>query len=75
MTKLRKHPKPVSLDREVRAAIPTREAAFHLSLSESTLRHWAASENPPIRPVRAGKKNLAWPVTALIALLQREIAA
>ena len=59
---------PVSLEHETRAAIPTHEAAFHLSRAQQTMRLWACRENGPIRPIRINGR-LAWPVSALRRLL------
>lgn len=56
------------LDREVRTAIPTSEAAAHLSRRPQTLRLWACLENGPIRPVRVHGR-LAWPVAELRRVL------
>lgn len=56
------------LDQESRAAIPTSEAAFHLSRSPQTLRLWASQENGPIQPVRVNGR-LAWPVDGLKRVL------
>jgi len=59
---------PTSLDGETRSAIPTHEAAFHLSRAEQTMRLWACQENGPIRPIRINGR-LAWPVAQLKGLL------
>jgi hypothetical protein len=56
------------LEHEPRAALPTSEAAFHLSRSPQTLRLWACQENGPIRPVRVNGR-LAWPVDGLKRVL------
>lgn len=52
---------PPPLEREVRAAIDTETAAFHLNRRPQTLRAWACSETGPIRPIRVHGR-LAWPV-------------
>jgi hypothetical protein len=59
---------PTSLDGETRSAIPTHEAAFHLSRAKQTMRLWACQENGPIRPIRINGR-LAWPVAQLKGLL------
>lgn len=59
---------PVPLAQETRAAIPTPEAAFHLSRAQQTLRLWAMRENGPIRPLRINGR-LAWPVAELKRVL------
>lgn len=56
------------LDRETRSALPTPEAAFHLSRAQQTLRLWAMRENGPIRPIRVNGR-LAWPVSELRRIL------
>jgi hypothetical protein len=58
----------VPLDREARAALPTREAALHLNRAPQTLRLWACHENGPLRPVRINGR-LAWPVAELRRVL------
>lgn len=61
--------KPVPLDSETRAALPTSEAAFHLNRAEQTLRLWAMRDGcGPIRPIRVHGR-LAWPVDAIKAAL------
>jgi hypothetical protein len=59
---------PVPLTVEVRATLPTKEAAFHLHRSQQTLRLWACQENGPIRPIRVNGR-LAWSVAAIRNLL------
>jgi hypothetical protein len=59
---------PSSLDNEIRAAIPTQEAAFHLNRTQQTMRLWACQENGPIRPLRINGR-LAWPVASIRSLL------
>lgn len=54
----------VPLDQEVRAALPTAEAAEHLSKSPATLRNWAIRDDSPIQPLRVGGR-LAWPTSAI----------
>lgn len=58
----------VPLDQELRAAVDTRTAAFHLNRAEQTLRIWACHECGPIRPVRVNCR-LAWPVAELRRVL------
>lgn len=57
-----------ALDTEVRIAVPTAEAAFHLGRKPQTLRSWACFENGPLRPIRINGR-LAWPVTQIKQLL------
>ena len=59
---------PVSLALETRTALPTHEAAFHLSRASQTLRLWAMREDGPLRPRRINGR-LAWSVADLKALL------
>jgi len=59
----------IPLDKEVRAVLPTDEAALHLNRCAQTLRRWAAFENGPVRPVRVHGR-LAWPVAELRRLVQ-----
>lgn len=58
----------VPLDRETRAALPTREAAHHLNRKPQTLRIWACLENGPLRPVRINGR-LAWSVAEIRRVL------
>lgn len=58
----------VPLDRETRTALPTAEAAAHLSRSPQTLRVWAMTDGGPIRPLRIGGR-LSWPTSELRRLL------
>lgn len=53
---------------ETRTALPTSEAAKHLSRAQQTLRIWACREDGPIRPIRINGR-LAWPVSELRRLL------
>lgn len=59
---------PVALDQELRTALPTTEAAFHLNRAEQTLRLWAMREDGPIRPLRVHGR-LAWPVAEIRRVL------
>lgn len=59
---------PVALEREVRASLPTSEAAFHLNRAQQTLRLWAMREDGPLRPTRINGR-LAWPVAELKRVL------
>ena len=61
------------LQREIRANLPTPEAAFHLNRAQQTLRLWAMRENGPVRPIRINGR-LAWPVSELRRILQIESA-
>lgn len=56
------------LEKETRAALPTPEAAWHLSRAEQTLRIWACREKGPIRPIRLNGR-LMWPVSELRRVL------
>lgn len=58
----------VPLAQEVRAVLPTAEAAAHLNRAQQTLRLWAMRENGPVRPARINGR-LAWPVAELRRLL------
>jgi hypothetical protein len=60
-----------SLDSEVRAAVPTDCAAFHLGRRPQTLRGWACREDGPLRPLRIHGR-LAWPVGELRRLVGAE---
>lgn len=64
----------VPLDREVRANLPTPEAAYHLNRAQQTLRLWAMRENGPIRPIRVNGR-LAWPVSDLRHILNVQALA
>lgn len=57
------------LDLEIRPAVPTDAAAFHLCKQPQTLRVWACLESGPIRPIRINGR-LLWSVAAIRALLQ-----
>ncbi len=56
------------LARETRAALPTPEAAWHLSRAAQTLRLWACQDTGPIRPIRLHGR-LLWPVSELRRVL------
>ena len=56
------------LAQETRAALPTSEAAAHLSRAQQTLRIWACREDGPLRPLRINGR-LAWPVAQIRKLL------
>lgn len=60
--------KPVPLSLETRSALPTCEAAFHLSRAHQTMRLWAMREDGPLRPIRINGR-LAWPVSELRRVL------
>lgn len=62
----------IPLEQELRPAIPTAEAAYHLNRKPQTLRIWACDESGPIRPLRINGR-LAWPVAAIRALLQGDV--
>ena len=57
-----------SLDEEIRTAVDTATAAYHLGRKSQTLRGWACFENGPIRPLRINGR-LAWPVKELRRVL------
>jgi len=59
---------PISIEREQRTAIPTSEAALHLSRAPQTLRMWACHQVGPLRPLRINGR-LAWPVADIKRLL------
>lgn len=59
---------PVSLAQEIRANLPTAEAAFHLDRAQQSLRLWAMREDGPVRPLRINGR-LAWPVADLKHIL------
>ncbi|WP_457325251.1 DNA-binding protein [Roseateles sp. P5_E11] len=54
----------LALELEIRVALPTKEAAFHLNRSEQTLRLWACKQCGPLLPVRINGR-LAWPVAEI----------
>ncbi|MFO1279557.1 MAG: DNA-binding protein [Burkholderiaceae bacterium] len=56
------------LAQEVRAALPTPEAAYHLNRAQQTLRLWACHEDGPLRPIRINGR-LAWKVEDLRRVL------
>lgn len=59
---------PASLEHEIRAAVDTETAAFHLNRAQQTLRIWACRENGPLRPIRISGR-LAWKTDDLRRLL------
>lgn len=59
---------PVSLAHELRAAVDTETAAFHLNRAKQTLRIWACRENGPLRPIRIAGR-LHWRTDDLRRLL------
>ena len=60
----------VPLNCEIRAAVNTATAAYHLNRQPQTLRCWASAETfpPGLRPVRCNGR-LAWPVAGIRAVL------
>jgi hypothetical protein len=52
----------IDLQYEIRSALPTADAAFHLNRKPQTLRTWACFENGPIKPVKINGR-LAWLVS------------
>jgi len=61
--------KTIALAEEMRSAINTNEAAFHLGRRPQTLRKWACYEDGPLRPIRIHGR-LAWPVAQIKELLK-----
>ena len=61
------------LEQVSRPTVPTADAAHYLNRQPQTLRAWASLETGPLRPVRICGR-LAWPVAAIRALLNGEIA-
>jgi hypothetical protein len=61
------------LEQVTRPTVPTADAAHYLNRRPQTMRAWACLENGPIRPVRIFGR-LAWPVAAIRALLNGEVA-
>ena len=59
---------PVALAQEMRTALPTAEAAYHLNRAQQTLRLWSMREDGPLRPIRINGR-LAWPVAELRRVL------
>lgn len=57
-----------ALEHEVRLAIDTATAAFHLNRRPQTLRAWASTEKGPIKPRRIAGR-LAWSVAEIRSLL------
>lgn len=58
----------IPLGDELRATLPTDEAAQHLNRKPQTLRGWACHEDGPLRPLRINGR-LAWPVAQLRQLV------
>lgn len=56
------------IDLEIRTAVDTATAAYHLNRQPQTLRIWASKENGPIRPLRVNGR-LAWPVAEIRRIL------
>jgi hypothetical protein len=56
--------KPVPLELEVRTALPTPEAAFHLTRAQQTLRMWAMRNDGPVQCFRINGR-LMWPVSEI----------
>ncbi len=54
---------------EIRSALPTSDAAFHLNRKPQTLRTWACFENGPIKPVKINGR-LAWLVSDIRNVIQ-----
>ncbi len=60
--------KPTPLELETRSALPTAEAAHHLSRANQTLRIWAMTGEGPLKPLRINGR-LAWSVADIKALV------
>lgn len=58
----------VSLDRQSRPTVSTKEAAYYLNRQPQTLHIWACKESGPIRPRRVNGR-LAWPVEEIRKLV------
>ncbi|MDH1813906.1 DNA-binding protein [Comamonas aquatica] len=61
-------PEFTPLHEVLRAALTTKEAAYHLNRSEQTLRLWACKDNGPVQCRRVNGR-LAWPTTEIKRLL------
>lgn len=62
------------LEQVTRPTVPTDAAAYYLNRQPQTLRAWACLEpRGAIKPIRVNGR-LAWPVTAIRALLSGEVA-
>jgi hypothetical protein len=61
------------LVQQVRTAIDTNEAAFHLGRKPQTLRKWACNDDGPIRPIRINGR-LSWAVDDIKNLLNGSAA-
>lgn len=61
----------ISLEEEIRATLPTKEAAFHLNRCEQTLRLWATQNTGPVKCLRINGR-LAWPVEEIKKVLRGE---
>lgn len=59
---------PVPLALEKRSALPTFEAAYHLSRAQQTLRLWAMRNDGPVKCLRINGR-LAWPVAGIKEVL------
>jgi hypothetical protein len=59
---------PIPLELEVRSALPTPEAAYHLTRAQQTLRMWAMRNDGPVKCLRVNGR-LAWPVADIKRLL------
>ncbi|MDP3191033.1 hypothetical protein [Rhodoferax sp.] len=57
------------LESVTRPTVETAAAAHYLNRRPQTLRGWACHEDGPIRPIRISGR-LAWPVSALLRVLQ-----
>ncbi len=59
---------PLPLHQEIRATLPTADAAFHLNRAQQTLRFWAIRNDGPVKALRVGGR-LAWPTAEIKALM------
>jgi hypothetical protein len=56
------------LDKEIRAALPTFEAAYHLNRAEQTLRLWAIRNDGAVKCLRVNGR-LQWPVDQIKSVM------
>jgi hypothetical protein len=59
------------LAEEIRSALPTVEAAYHLNRAQQTLRLWSMRDDGPLRPMRINGR-LAWSVAEIRKLLKMQ---
>lgn len=56
------------IEKEIRIAVDTATAAYHLNRQPQTLRSWSSKENGPIRPIYINSR-MAWPVAEIRRIL------